>query len=154
MGLVRAIGPWREDLSLLDDMEYFSRLLLASTTVLFCPEAKVGYRSGISGSLSGLKTRAGLLSGYQALLAAEVRLLGVEDSERTRRTLSVVWQRFAHMSYPYFGGLANEALMRASALHSIEVSMLSGRVFACLAGMIGWKLSSRMRVFLVRVLAG
>ena len=148
MGLIRAIGPWREDLSLLDDMEYFSRLLLMSTAVLFCPEAKVGYRSGISGSLSGLKSRAAFLSGYQVLLVVECRLLAREDSDRTRRILSVLWQRFAHGCYAFFRDLAEESLARAERLHFVVVIPAGGRLFHRIAAVIGWRLTSRMQNFL------
>src|ERR1041384_1291199 len=58
MPIVRAAGPWREDLSLADDTEYFTRVLLAADRVLFCERACARYRSGISGSLSGRKTPA------------------------------------------------------------------------------------------------
>jgi glycosyltransferase involved in cell wall biosynthesis len=64
--LIKA-GPWRDDLSLNDDGEFFTRVVLASNQVLFCEGALTYYRSGISGSLSGLKSRKGWVSQFKVI---------------------------------------------------------------------------------------
>src|SRR5207247_10763096 len=49
-------GLWDETLSLIDDFEFFARVLCHSSEVRFAPEARLYYRSGIEGSLSGSQT--------------------------------------------------------------------------------------------------
>ena len=49
-------GLWDETLSLIDDFEFFARVLCHSSEVRFAPGARLYYRSGIKGSLSGMKT--------------------------------------------------------------------------------------------------
>ena len=51
-----AAGPWDETLSLCDDAEYFTRVVLAAERVLFCAGARCYYRSGLPNSLSGRKS--------------------------------------------------------------------------------------------------
>ena len=146
MHLVRKVGPWREDLTLLNDTEYFPRLILSASRVLFCPDARVAYRSGLPGSLSGRKTRAGFLSSFQVLIANEHLLLRQEDSERTHRSLSILWQRYAHQCYPYFSALAEEAIRRGKALDEVDIKPESGPLFHLASRLIGWRLARRMQV--------
>ena len=56
--LVDEVGPWCSELTLNNDAEYFTRILLKADRVLFCGGARTYYRSGIQGSLSGAKSPA------------------------------------------------------------------------------------------------
>ncbi len=98
------------ELSLNDDGEFFTRTVLRCRQVLFCEDARTYYRSGITGSLSGLKSRKGWESQFKVIDICEGYLLAREDSDRTRRACAMLWQRLAHASYPYYRSLANQAL--------------------------------------------
>jgi glycosyltransferase involved in cell wall biosynthesis len=137
--IAQRIGPWREDLTLLNDTEYFPRALLASRGVRFCPDARVAYRSGLSGSLSGRKSKVALESAFKVLEACDAMLLAAEDSERVRRALSALWQRYAHDAYPHYRTAANRALERAKQLHTLVLPVMGGRKFDAAARLIGWK---------------
>lgn len=144
--LVDRIGPWREDLTLNNDAEYFSRLVLASKHVLFCREAKAYYRSGFPGSLSGLKSDAGWRSQWKVLECCEAYLLAAEDSERTHRVLSMLWQRFAHASFPYEARLAESAIIRAQNLHrDANLAPDGGQAFKFVSAILGWRMALIMQ---------
>lgn len=134
-------GPWNERLSLNDDGEYYSRVVLASRQVLFCPGARAYYRSGLRGSLSALKSVAGWTSQFQSIELCESHLLAAESSDRTRRACSVLWQSMAHACYPYDAKLANMALRRAQSLHSVRVRPGGGAVFRVVSRLLGWKVA-------------
>ena len=53
-------GPWDETLSVADDGEYFCRVLLAASVVLFCGQARGFYRSTAAPRLSHRRDRAAL----------------------------------------------------------------------------------------------
>ena len=55
--LIEQSGGWDERLSLIDDFEFFTRILTRSEGVRFAPNAKLYYRSGTGGSLSGRKDK-------------------------------------------------------------------------------------------------
>ena len=139
MPTVRAIGPWREDLTLANDAEYFTRALLASDRVLFCPGARCHYRSGIPGSLSGSRSPRALASQFKVVDLCEGYVRAVEDSERVRRVFALNWQRFAHFAYPYDRAIANQALDRARLLHPIRSRPDGGLRFRALSRIIGWR---------------
>jgi glycosyltransferase involved in cell wall biosynthesis len=138
-------GAWREELSLDNEAEYFTRLVLGSRRVLFCPGARVLYRSGLPGSVSGRKSEAALRSNYSVLDLCEAHVLAAEDSPRTRRALSMRWQRFAYLSYPYASQLSNAALARARKLHGDVLALEGGTRFKVMSSIVGWKLARRMQ---------
>jgi glycosyltransferase involved in cell wall biosynthesis len=146
MALARSIGPWDESLTLNNDAEYFTRVLLASERVLFCQGATCYYRSGISGSLSGHKSAAAWRSQFRVNELCEFYVRRREDSERMRRAFSLTWQHFAHACYPYDATMANAALARARKLHPMRIWPGGGAAFRLLSRAIGWKLARRLQV--------
>ena len=146
MKIVRAIGPWREELTLNNDAEYFTRVLLAANRVLFCPGARCYYRSGLMGSLSGRKTLAGWASQVRVLELCEEYVRAREDSDRVRRGFALSWQHVAHASYPYHRPTAKYALKRARALHSVAIKPDGGPTFHVISRLLGWRLARMLQV--------
>ncbi len=143
--LVRKIGPWREDLTLMNDREYFTRAVLAAQRVVHCPAALSYYRKG-HGSMSGWKTRSAWQSYFTSIDLCADRLLARESSERTLRVASFVFQRFSQACYPYDKTLALEAEKRAAALSDQRLVIKAGLMFALVSRLLGWKLARVMQV--------
>jgi glycosyltransferase involved in cell wall biosynthesis len=141
-----AAGRWDETLSLGDDGEYFTRILLAAERVLFCPGARCHYRSAVPGSLSGRKAPAAWASGFRVLDLCESYVRAREDSERVRRGFALSWQHMAHGCYPYDPGLAERALARARALHPVVIRPGGGLAFAIISRVVGWRAARRLQV--------
>jgi glycosyltransferase involved in cell wall biosynthesis len=139
-------GPWREDLSLGDDTEYFTRLLLRAKRILFCEGARCYYRSGIPGSLSGRKTPEAWSSEFKVTDLCEAQIRGVEDTDRVRRVVALAWQHFAHACYPYDPVLAKTAIARARRLHNVEVQAEGGYIFRMVSQFVGWRAARRLQV--------
>lgn len=137
--VVKSAGSWREDLTLNDDGEYFTRIVLAAGRVFFCESGLAYYRSGIAGSLSGTRSRSGWESGYRAIESCAANVLKAEASARVEAAVSLLWQSFAHASYPYARDLANRALAEASQLSKKEILPQGGRLFQALMAVFGWK---------------
>jgi glycosyltransferase involved in cell wall biosynthesis len=144
--IANSAGPWDETLSLGDDGEYFTRVLLAAEQVLFCRGARCRYRSRLPNSLSRGKSVAALTSQYRAAELCEAHVRAREDSERVRRGFALCWQHFAHASYPYCRDLAECALQRARALHPIRIRPDGGPTFHVAMRLMGWRLARRLQV--------
>lgn len=138
-------GPWREDLTLMDDTDYFTRVVLLSGGIIDCPGSLSYYRKGHA-SVSGLKTGKAWHSYFKGLESCTERFLEAERSDRTRRVASFLWQRFAHASYPYNRSLAEEAVRRAKALHRDRLQMPGGWRYSVLSGLLGWRLTRLLQV--------
>lgn len=98
--LVEAHGGWDERLSLNDDFEFFTRIISRSAGVRFAPDARLYYRSGIKGSLSGRQSRFSIESAFLSSMLATQHLLGAEDSPRSRRACANILQSFEYKYYP------------------------------------------------------
>jgi glycosyltransferase involved in cell wall biosynthesis len=144
--IVIQAGPWRSDLSVGDDMEYFTRLVLLAERILFCAGARAYYRSGISGSLSGRKSADAWASYFRALELSEGQVLAKESSVRMRRAFSLSWQHLAHGAYPYASELAERALSRSQELYPISIMPGGGIRFRWLSRIIGWRAARRLQV--------
>lgn len=139
----RAAGPWRDELSLFDDAEYFTRVLLSARRVLYCEDACCRYRSGLAGSLSGSKNWS---SGFAVIDLCETHVRAREDSERVRRGFALSWQHLAHACHPYDPALAEQALARARALNPVNIRPDGGPAFKVLSRLIGWRAARRLQV--------
>lgn len=145
IGIVRRAGPWREDLTLMNDTEYFTRIVLASRAVLLCPNSLSYYRRGHP-SMSSIKTARAWRSHFEVVELCTSRLLAAESSDRTRRVASFLWQRFARSCYPYQRALASEAQRRAEALHDARLHMPAGRLYNLVSEVFGWKAARSLQV--------
>ena len=145
MDIVRRAGPWREDLSLMNDTEYFTRVVLAARAVILCPEALSYYRKGHS-TMSSIKTARAWRSYFDATELCVDRLLAVESSDRTRRVASFLWQRLANSCYPYQRALGSEAQRRAELLHTDRLCLPAGRLYNLISALFGWKVARSLQV--------
>jgi glycosyltransferase involved in cell wall biosynthesis len=146
MPIIRIVGPWLEDLTVNNDAEYFTRVLLACDGVLFCPGARCHYRSGVVQSLSGCKSPQAWASQFRVIELCEANVRVREDSERVRRGFSLSWQHFAHACYPYQPALSARALGRARALHGVTIRPDGGFAFHVISRLIGWRAARWIQV--------
>ncbi len=139
-------GPWDERLSLINDFDYFSRVLLASNGSKFCVGAKTYYRSGNISSLSGAKSRRAWESALLSLELGTMNLLAHETSDRTKAVCATVFQRFSYEVFPQQPDLAGQAEARAAALGGSPVQPTGGPMFHTLSRLVGWKTASKVRL--------
>jgi len=149
--LLDEAGPWDESLSLNDDGEYFNRVTLASAGILFCPGARVYYRSGLSTSLSRRLDPVALRSLWRVNeLNCERLLATAGSSARARNAAANGWQRLAFELYPALPDLATAAEARMRALGGTTQGLAAGPAFRRLSQLIGWRLAKRLRSLLHR----
>lgn len=145
--LVEEAGTWNEELSLHDDGEFFSRVVLKSKGVIFCSQAKSFYRKGIQSSLSSQKTLKGIQSHFKVCELYEQHLLKVENSPRTRHACAVRFQEFIYDHYPYFPEYLHKASLQVTRLGGTAIKPSGSPVFMRLKKFLGWKLAKRIEDF-------
>ena len=143
-------GMWNENISLNDDGEYFCRIILASKEIKFCKGAKSYYRSGISGSLSGSKSRRAWESAYLSMDLNTNNLLAVENSDRTRYASACYWQFFVFMAYPQAPDLITKAEENIRFLGGCDLKPEGGAMFKIIREVLGWKLAMQLQKFYYR----
>jgi glycosyltransferase involved in cell wall biosynthesis len=144
--LIERAGPWNESLSLNDDGEFFSRIVLAASGIVFCGAARGYYRTGSNDSISGRRDRDALVSAYAAIDLSCGYLLQHCASEPARKACATHYQRFAYDAYPDAPDLVARAERRAFELGGSELQPGGGLTFHLLAGGLGWKLGKRCQL--------
>lgn len=140
-------GLWDERLSLINDFEFFARVLLHSRGILYTPGARLYYRSGLGSSLSGQKSRRAVESALNSLMWGTQHLLEAENSERTRLASANVLQDFVFTFYPDHADLREAAQERVTELGGASIEPDGSPTFQVLRRLMGWKLARRAERF-------
>lgn len=143
--LINAAGPWDERLSLDDDGEYFSRVVLAAQRVQFCPDAVSYYRSGLNHSLSRRRSDQAWESQFLSVELRVSQLLAAEDSPRTRQACADALQRLIFEAYPRMPHLRQRVWTRIAELGGSKLRYEAGPKYQLAARLFGWKTAKRMR---------
>jgi glycosyltransferase involved in cell wall biosynthesis len=143
--LLGKAGYWNGELSLINDFEFFTRLVLASDGIVHTPGARLYYRSGLPGSLSAQKSRRALESGCLSTRLAVQHLLRAEDSPRSRAAAAGVLQSFAWSFYPLHPDLYRPLLAEAARLGGSPLRPGGGRAFRFLCRLLGPLTALRLR---------
>jgi len=135
---------WNEELSLINDLDYFTRIVLASRGVLFCAGARTYYRTGHARSLSGGTSPKAFASGFCALQLSREALLRVEDSPRTRLACATALQRFIYWAYPGGREFLKGAEKEVRRLGGTSLAPTGGRALQLASRLLGWKAARRL----------
>ncbi|MBW4444612.1 MAG: glycosyltransferase [Plectolyngbya sp. WJT66-NPBG17] len=143
--IVDRAGKWTEHLSLINDFDYFSRIVLASKGVKFCWGAKTYYRSGNPQSLSGTKSYLAWHSAFCALELGTQNLLAHEDSPRSKQICANLYQRFIYEIYPDALDIQDKAIEKIYQWGGATLSPPGSSSFRLLSRLIGWKRAKQLQ---------
>ena len=138
-------GGWDTRLSLINDFEFFARVLLQATAILHSPEARLYYRSGIGGSLSGQTSRKAAESACLSLLTGTNHLLAARNDAQTRRAAANMLKTFDYTFYPAFADLRRTFDARIRVLGGSDLEPVGPPGFHALRRWIGWRLARRIQ---------
>ena len=144
--VIDAAGRWDEALSLNDDGEFFCRVALAASGIVFCGEARGYYRSDIGATLRARRDPEALVSAYRAIELSCDRLLARSASAEARAACAAHYQRFAYDVFPAAPELVARAEARVAALGGSDLELGGGRAFRTLSRCLGWKLARRCQL--------
>jgi glycosyltransferase involved in cell wall biosynthesis len=106
--LTEAAGPWDVRLSLDDDGEYFCRVICASESIRFVPDAKVFYRNAAFQRLSTIdRSNEKLASQFLSIKLQIQHVLSLDDSDETRAACLKFLQIWLFCFYDFRKDLAN-----------------------------------------------
>jgi glycosyltransferase involved in cell wall biosynthesis len=146
--LTEAAGLWDTRLSLDDDGEYFSRVVLASDAIRFIPDAKVFYRQPGFGRLSSIdQSDKKLESQFLSMRLHVDYLRSLEESERVRAASVTYLQTWFVWFFEERPDLALELEHLAAALDGrLEVPILPWK-YLWIQKLFGWTVAKRARQY-------
>lgn len=143
--LLTQAGPWDEHLSLIDDFEFFARVLSLSSQVRFAPGARLYYRSGLTGNLSARKDRNAVESAFNSLRAGTSHLLARRKDAKAKLACSNVLQDFIYTHYPNHPDLLSQISRCVRDLGGSDLPPSGPPRFEALRPILGWKLARRIQ---------
>lgn len=141
-------GLWNEKLTLINDFEFFIRVLLTSEEILFTENAILYYRSGIENSLSGSKSKAAYQSAYTSTELGVKHILNFENSGRTREVCANTFQLWSYEFYPSEIELYHKSNSWVKKLGGSKLKFPAGGKTKLLNGFLGWKLVKKFKLLL------
>lgn len=133
-------GLWDERLSLINDFEFFTRVILSSENIKFCSHSTLFYRSGLGEkALSGQKSRKAVKSAIlSARIATDNLLFHLNISESRNICANCL------MTLVYDFGLEYPDLIlpiedRINELGGCSLTFPGGKVLKFISNHLGWK---------------
>lgn len=150
--LTDAAGPWDTRISVDDDGEYFSRVLLLSEGVRFVPDARVFYRFSNGRSLSHIgRSHDKMDSQFRSMQLQISYLRLLEDDQRARAACVRYLQNGLEHFFPERPDLVRDAEQMAIDLGGqLHVPRL-GWKYSLIAALLGRRLTRRAQIVLPRI---
>jgi glycosyltransferase involved in cell wall biosynthesis len=139
-------GPWNERLSLNDDGEFFCRVVLASSGILFCNDARGYYRTLFDPTLSKRRDDDALASYYESIELSCRTLLQHCVSAAAARACATHYQRFIFDAYPDAPALVQKAERNVSRFGGSDLKIHGGRTLQIMSRCFGWKFGKHFQL--------
>jgi GT2 family glycosyltransferase len=137
--LMQQTGGWDEKLTLIDDFEFFTRVLSHASKVRFTADVPLMYRSGLASSLSGQKSDTALESAFHSLLRGTAHLLSTRDDANAKRACANMLQDYVYTNYPRRRDLLKSMADRIQELGGSDLTPTGPPNFHRLRKVVGWK---------------
>jgi glycosyltransferase involved in cell wall biosynthesis len=139
--IIEKAGPWNENLTLIDDFEYFSRLFCETKLILFVPGTTLYYRSGNKNSLSKRKSKKARESECESLILGTKYILNIRQDKIALLACANICQNTIYDLYPKHNKLREQMQRRINECGGAQICPSGGRYFQLLRPWIGWKLA-------------
>ena len=141
------IGGWDQRLSLINDFEFFIRVLLSADGLKFSDQSILYYRSGVSGTVSNQTSRIAYESAYLSTNLGVDKLLSFENSSRVKYVSANILQLWAYSFYPIHKDLYLNSIERVKQLGGSTYSFPCGGFTKLLSTILGWKIAKKIKIF-------
>lgn len=138
-------GLWNEELSLINDFEFFIRVFTHANEIRYAPNAILYYRSGLDNSLSGLRSLKGATSAYHSIELGTTHLFEMENSPRIRKIAADCFQSFIYDYYPLYPNLITMANRKVVHLGGSSLKIQASGYSKFLLKIGGWKFMKRLK---------
>lgn len=143
--LIEQTGGWNEELTLIDDFEFFARVLSSAQYVRFSTDVPLMYRSGLPNSLSGRTSDSAIESAFQSVMRGTEHLLRERADAKAKRACANVLQAFIYDYYPRRADLRKRVATRVKELGGSDCPPVGSPKFELVRKLAGWKIARRLQ---------
>ena len=142
--IIEKAGLWDESLSLNDDMEFFTRNILAAQSVVFCKMGTLYYRSGGNNNLSSTTNKKAIDSLFNSIDKSTKYLLAKKNDYITQKLTADIWQKFVYDAYLFQSELTEIGELRVLQYGGSLLKIHGGRRVLFLTRLLGWKMALKI----------
>ena len=139
--IINLSGLWNQTLTLIDDLEFFTRVILASENIKFVENGCLYYRSGVPGTLSAQKNRDAVVSAFNSIRLGTQKLLEFCSDTETTLCCANIWQSFIYEFYYTQPDLTKQAVLKIKKLGGSNLKFPCGGYTKILTNIVGWKIA-------------
>ena len=144
--LIKKAGLWNENLTLNDDLEFFTRIFLTACKIVFNADAVFYYRSGINGLSASTGDKACKSLFESIKLSVHKVLREYEHNSSLLISCANMWRSFIYITYPYQKKHLQLAQAEIAKLGKPDFKFQAGGVTALLTSLLGWKMTKRIKL--------
>jgi glycosyltransferase involved in cell wall biosynthesis len=148
--VVEDAGLWNEELTLINDFEFYIRVLLHAKQLRYVEKSVLYYRSGLKGSVSSTTTLKAAKSAYLSTELGTGHLLNFSDRPEVRQLSADCFQRFVYTFYPHYPQLVKKAEQKVIELGGSKIPFPAGGYTRILTNLLGWKTTKKIKKLLKR----
>ena len=146
--IIELAGLWNENLSLNDDMEFFTKNILQAKYIFFSEKSILYYRSGIGKTaLSAAKSTKAFESNYLSINLSAGYLLKASNTPTTRKLVANLLQGLVYECYFVNKSFSKKIEIEIKSLGGSDYQLPSGKILEMLTKVTGWKLAKRIHLF-------
>ncbi|MHB8206939.1 glycosyltransferase family 2 protein [Mucilaginibacter sp.] len=138
-------GLWNENLSLNDDLEFYTRLFLKVHKLIINQAAILYYRSGIEGLSSKKGVTANKSLYNSVILSTDLILNYFAENPSIKQSCANLLQSLVYELYPEEKGLVKTVESKIRTLGGSKIPFPSGGYTKFLTFVIGWKLTKNLK---------
>jgi glycosyltransferase involved in cell wall biosynthesis len=143
--IIEKAGYWNEELSINQDGEFFSRVLLNADGIRYADESKVYYRSGNTSSISNQQSLEKAKSLLISYLLYKKNVIQFINKEKVRHGLMMNLLRFIYQYYESFPDLVRKAKAEIIQLGYTQLEITGGKNFRRIANILGFENTLKLR---------
>jgi len=144
--LIEKYGLWRENLNLIDDFEFMTRMIANCDNIIYCENSILHYRSGIQSSLSNQKSRKHYESAQLSIMIGIEHILSKDNSKKAKLACANSLQVWIYEFYPKHKDLSKLLIEKCNELGGSNINYKGGRLFEIFRFILGWKLAKRLQL--------
>jgi glycosyltransferase involved in cell wall biosynthesis len=144
--IIKKAGGWNEELSLNDDLEFYTRLFSYTECIIINPNTALKYRSGINGLSQQKRDAKKQLAQYNSISLATVNVLSLyPEDKQIELACANMFQAFIYECYPLLPRFIKKSQIKIKQLGGSSVTFQAGGLTKILQYSLGWRFIKRIK---------
>ena len=143
--IITTAGKWNEELLINQDGEFFCRVILNSSCILYCKEAITYYRINPEGITQTKRTKEKIASQLNSYQLCEQHLTPYFDDINAKKAIGNLYLKFIYLHYGEYPAIVQKAWEAFNALNIGKPWTIGGKMLQLLSKSFGFKAALKIK---------